>query len=135
MLTTVQAATHISAIAIGFLAVNLPVAQTNAQQLDYTWRNKFAVSQAQSTTADSFNFEEISVGDETSWNFSSKDETASLRDEIQQLGEYNISDTDNFNVKLIQENRTWANKGDRPYYYIENRIAPYYSVETQIYGY
>ena len=119
MFTTAKAAMHLSAIAIGIVVVKLLILPTHAQ----------------STTADSFNFEEISVGDQNGWNFSSKNETASLRDEIQQLGEYNISNADNFNVKLVQENRTWANKGDRPYYYIENKIAPYYFIKTRVYDY
>lgn len=119
MVNTAKAAMRLGTIAIGLFVVNLPTAQTNAQ----------------STTADSFNFEEISIGDETSWNFSSEDETASLRDEIQNLGEYSISDADNFNVRLVQKNRTWADKNLPPYYYIENRIAPYYFIKTRVYDY
>ena len=118
MLTT-RVARSLSAIAIGISIINFPMLKTNAQ----------------STTADSFNFEEISIGDDSGWNFSSEDETASLRDEIQNLGEYNISDTNNFNVKLVQENPAWANKTGRPYYYIENRIAPYYFIRTRVYDY
>lgn len=120
MLTTAKTAMHLSAIAIGIVIINFPILQTNAQ----------------STTADSFNFEAISVGEGSSWNFSSKDETASLQDEIQNLGEYSISsDADNFNVRLVQENRVFPNRTNRPYYYIENRIAPYYFIKTRIYDY
>ena len=118
MLTT-KIAQSLGAIAIGISIINFPILKANAQ----------------STTADSFNFEEISIGDETSWNFSSKDETASLRDEIQQLGNYNISSANDFDVKLVQENRTWANKNQRPYYYIENKVAPYYFIRTRVYDY
>ena len=149
MLITARNGVRLGAIVLGIVFASFPIQRSNAQQRGYTWRNvlqsgepvsparthEFAVFHAQNTTADSFNFDEITAGGEDEWTFPSENETVSLKDEIQQLGDYNISDADNFSVKLVQENRTWANKGDRPYYYIENRVAPYYSIKTRVYDY
>ena len=66
MLTTAKKAIYLSAIAIGSIVVNFSMQPSNAQ----------------STSADSFNFEEITVGDENNWNFSSVDETISIRNNL-----------------------------------------------------
>ncbi len=122
MLTTAKSAIHLSAIALGIIVVNLSTLPSNAQ----------------STTADSFNFDELSAGGKGSWSFSSKDETASIQDNLKQLNEYDISGVENFDVRSIQR-RNWrnqrgGNQGDR-YYYIENRIFPYYPIRNRIYNY
>lgn len=123
MLTTAKSVIYSSIIALGIIVVNLPIP-----------------SNAQSTTADSFNFDEISAGDESSWNFSSEDETASIQDNLKELREYDVSGVENFDVRLIQRNRRRlgnrrrGNRGDR-YYSIENRIFPYYPMENRIYNY
>lgn len=119
MLTTTRAAMRLSAIGIGIIVINFPTLPIRAQ----------------STTAESFNFEEISVGGEDNWDFPSENETASIRDELQQLGEYNISGAENFDLKLIQRNRRGGIRSNRPNYFIENGVAPYYSIKTRIYGY
>lgn len=122
MLTTAKSAIYTSAVALGIIVVNLPTSPSNAQ----------------STTADSFNFEEISAGGKGSWNFSSEDETASILDNLGQLKEYDISGVENFDVRSIQRknwrNRRGGNQGDR-YYSIENRVFPYYPVRNRIYNY
>lgn len=122
MLTTANRAIYLSAIALGTIVVNFSTLPSNAQ----------------STTADSFNFDEISAGGKGSWNFSSEDETVSIRNNLKELREYDISGVENFDVRLIQRrnwrNRRWGNQGDR-YYYIENRIFPYYPIRGRIYNY
>lgn len=102
----------------------------------------FATSvNAQSRTADSFNFDEISVGGKNSWNFSSEDETVSIRDNLQQLREYDISNIENFDLRLIRERRrrlgikNWGNRGDRSYYSIESGFYPYYFPNSRFYNY
>ena len=122
MLTTVRGATYLSAVALAAIAVSFSTLSSNAQ----------------STTADSFNFEKISAGGKGNWNFSSEDETVSIRNNLNQLREYDISGVENFDVRLIQRrnwrNRRGGNQGDR-YYYIENRIFPYYPIRNRIYNY
>ena len=120
MLTTAKSAIHLSAIALGIIVVNLSTLPSNAQSM----------------TADSFNFDEIDAGGKGNWNFSSEDETASIRDNLKELGEYDISGGENFDIKLIQRNRRrWGNRGDRPDYSLENRIFPDYPLENRIYNY
>lgn len=120
MLTTAKSAIHLSAVALGIIVVNLSILPSNAQ----------------STTADSFNFDKISAGGKGSWSFSSEDETASIRDDLKQLKEYDISGVENFDIRAIQRrnwrNRRGGNQGDR-YYYIENRIFPDYFMRDRIY--
>ena len=120
MLTTSKKAIHLSAI-VGTIVFNFSVPPSNAQ----------------STTAESFNFEEISAGD-SGWNFKSEDETVSIRNNLKELREYDISGGEYFDVRAIQR-RNWRNQrggtdADR-YYHIENRIFPYYPLETRIYNY
>lgn len=122
MLATAKKAIYLSAIAIGSIVVNFSMQPSNAQ----------------STSADSFNFEEITVGDENNWNFSGVDKTISIRNNLTQLKEYDISGVEYFDVRSIQR-RNWRNQrggnnGDR-YYHIDNRIFPYYPVRNGIYNY
>ena len=103
--------------------------------------NSAMPANAQSRTADSFNFDEISVGEENNWNFSSEDETVSIRDNLQQLREYDLSDIENFDVRLIRERRRrlgikrWGNRGDRSYYSIDDGFYPYYFPTRSFYNY
>ena len=96
---------------------------------------------AQSKTADSFNFDEISVGGKGSWNFTSEDETVSIRDNLKKLREYDISGAENFDIRMIRRNRRrlgiqrWGNRGDRPYYSVGDGFYPYYFRESRIFNY
>ena len=124
MLITAKTTMRLGVIALGTIVINFFTLPSNAQ----------------SRTADSFNFDEISVGDDRNWNFSSEDETVSIRNNLKQLREYDISGTENFDVRLIRERRRelgirrWGNQGDRPYYSIEDGIYPYYFRENRIYN-
>ena len=93
------------------------------------------ISKAQNTTADSFNFDDIAVEREDGWQFTSENETISLQDEIQELGEYRVSGAENFDVKLIQGNRRGGSSSDFPSYSVEDKASPYYSIKTEIYDY
>lgn len=98
-------------------------------------------ARAQSRTADSFNFDELSAGGKGNWNFTSEDETASIRDNLQELGEYDISVREDFNIRAIRANRrrlgsrSWANKGDRPDYFVDYEFYPYYFRKNRINNY
>lgn len=121
MLTSTKRVIHLSAVVLGSIVFNFSTLPSNAQ----------------STTADSFNFDEISAGGKGGWNFSSEDETVSIGNNLKQLREYDISRVENFDVRSIQR-RNWRNQrggnnADR-YYYIENRIFPYYPIRNGIYS-
>ena len=96
---------------------------------------------SQSKTADSFNFDELSAGGRGNWNFSSEDETVSIRDDLNQLKEYDISGIENFDIRVIRERRRrlgikrWGNRGDRSLYFIDDGLYPYYFRENRIYNY
>lgn len=108
MLTTAKAAIRLSAIALGTIVVNLYTLPVDAQ----------------SRTADSFNFEEIGIGQEN-WSFESENETVSLEDEIEELPEYDLSNSADFEVELTEENKRWGNRGD----------GRDYSITTDVYDY
>ena len=94
---------------------------------------------AQSKTADSFNFDELSAGG-SNWNFSSEDETVSIRDDLNRLEEYDAG-IENFDIRVIRERRRrlgikrWGNRGDRSLYSIDDGLYPYYFRENRIYRY
>ena len=121
MLTT-DIATHLCIIALGSIVVSSKPAY------------------AQSTTAESFNFDEITIGDERNWNFPSEDEKVSVQDDIKELREYDISGTEHFDVRLIDERRQrlgiqrWGNRGDRSIYSVGDGFYPYYFRQNRIYN-
>ena len=96
---------------------------------------------SQSRTADSFNFDELSAGGKGSWDFLSEDETLSIRDDLNNLKEYDISGRRNFDIRVVRENRRhlgirrWGNQGDRSYYSIGDGFNPYYFRDNRIYDY
>ena len=108
MLTTAKSAMRLSAIALGIIVVNLFTLPTNAQ----------------TNTSESFNFEEISVGENTDWNFTSENETISVEDNIKNLEDFDISNSNDSDVRLI-EKRGWGNREARPEYSVETTIYDY----------
>ena len=123
MLTTAKLVTHLCIIALGTIVVSFP-----------------KLASAQSTTSESFNFEEIGIGDERDWNFSSEDEKVSIQDDLKELKEYDISGTEHFDVRLIDERRrrlgikSWGNRGDRSIYSVGDGLYPYYFRVNRIYN-
>lgn len=70
--------------------------------------------------------QDIEAGTNTSWNFTSEDESRSVRDEIKELGDYSLSDSDaEVDVRLVEEERRWGNWGN-----VED-----YSIQTEFYEY
>lgn len=81
---------------------------------------------AQTNPSEEF-FQDIQVGENTNWNFTSEDETISIQDNLKQLREYNISDSDpDLDIQLEEEDRRWGNNIGGP---------EEYSIETEIYDY
>ena len=74
------------------------------------------------------NIEDWQINSDTEWNFSSEDESASVKDELDRLREYkeyNSQPKLEADVELLQENHKWGNQGD-----VED-----YSLEADIYNY
>ena len=109
MLITAKAARYLSAIALGTIAVSFATLPTKAQ----------------SNTSESFNFEQIDVEEEIEFDFLGENETISVEDELQNLEEYSISESDDFDGKLIEENKNRANKGAQPRYRVNTEIYSY----------
>lgn len=100
------------AIGLGFIIANVCSSPLNAQ----------------TTTLKDDMFQNIEAGDE-GWNFISEEETKSIQDNLNQLEDYSIMNS-NFDsdFRLVEEDRRWQNQGDRPNY-------PDYSLETEVYDY
>lgn len=101
---------YASAIALGIFAVNFLSLSSNAQ----------------TNSSEDFMFKDIEARDDGGWSFSSEEETISIQNNLSELGKYNINEsaTDK-EVQLIEEERRWGNKGDRPDYSIEAEIFDY----------
>lgn len=80
---------------------------------------------AQTSTSEHDFLEDIKAGNNGDWNFSSENESISIKDNINKLEEYNFSEVDSIDVQLTEENRRWGNRGR----------AKDYSIEAEIYDY
>ena len=80
---------------------------------------------AQTSTSDSFEFDKIELGEDRNWNFQSENESTSIQDDIRELKQYNISDTEDTGVRLIEEDRRWDNRGDAEDYLIKTDVYNY----------
>ena len=109
MLTTAKAVMHLSVLTLGTIALNFATLPINAQ----------------SNPSESFNFEQIDAEKDSNFYFISEDETTSIKDNLQELREYDISDTEDGDVRLIEENQQWGNVGDKPDYKIRTGIYSY----------
>ncbi|MDJ0636923.1 MAG: hypothetical protein QNJ34_27340 [Xenococcaceae cyanobacterium MO_188.B29] len=95
----------IQAIALGAIlsTYSLPLnAQTNTSEYDFLKDN---------TT-------EANID----WNFSSEEESISIKDDLKELGEYSISEPDS-DTEIVEEEQKWGNRGD-----VED-----FSIETEVY--
>ena len=120
----IKAAIHLSAIALITLGANAIALPTNAQ----------------SRTADSFKFDEITAGGKGEWDFSNVDETFSIQNNLNELGEYDVSATESYDIRLIRQRRRrlgikrWGNRGDRSYNIVDYDFHPYY-LRNRFYNY
>ena len=107
MLIIARNAVKLSAIALGLIAfTSLSInAQTNGSE--------------------SFEFERIEVGEETNWGFSSEDEKPSLRDDIKELKDYSISDTDDSDIRITDEEPRFNNRGELQDFSIDADLYEY----------
>ena len=81
--------------------------------------------QAQLETSEDVSLEDLEVKEEENWSFSSEDETISIQNNLQELGEYNISTPYDSDLRLTEEERRWGNRGDRPDYTLETEVYNY----------
>lgn len=68
------------------------------------------LSDLSSSSRDRF-LEDIQVGENLNWNFSSEDETRSIEDELKKVSELNLSQSES-DVRIIEEDQKWGNRGD-----------------------
>ena len=80
---------------------------------------------AQSNPSEYSFLKDIKVEKDLNWSFSSENESISVKDEIKELKEYSISESNSLDVQLIKENRRWDNRGN----------PRDYSVEAEFYNY
>lgn len=109
MLATTKTKIYLSVVAIGAIAVGFFALPTKAQ----------------TETSENFSFEQIGVDEEVEFNFVGENETTSVRDELEQLEEYSISESDDFDGKLIEENKNRANRGAQSRYKLQTDIYNY----------
>ena len=106
MLIIVRNAVKLSAIAIGLIAFS-------------------SISNAQTSSSESFEFERIEVGEEINWDFSSEDETTSIKDDIKELKDYSISDTEDSDVRITDEEPRFDNRGELQDFSIDADVYEY----------
>ena len=105
MLTIARNVVRLSAIALGLIALTSSV---NAQ-----------------TNNSDFKFEPIEVGEETNWGFSSEDESPSIKDDIKELEDYSISNTDDTDIRITDEAPRRGNRGELEDFSIDADLFEY----------
>lgn len=100
----ISAKLKLCAIALSLTFISLNVNSLNAQ--DKTSGYRF--------------LQDIETGTNVDWSFSSEDEPLSVKDDIKELEDYSLSDSDaEADMQLIEEDRRWGNRGDVEDYSIE----------------
>ncbi|MEM8720659.1 MAG: hypothetical protein AAGE84_15390 [Cyanobacteria bacterium P01_G01_bin.39] len=82
-------------------------------------------AKAQTSITESDYLENIEAGNDSQWGFSGTSESVSVEDEILNLEEYDISESDSTDLWLNEESRRRNSR----------RGIKDYSIETEIYGY
>ena len=82
-------------------------------------------SNAQTDRTEYYFLEDVEARTRANWDFPSEDESTSIKDDLQELSEYDLSESDLEDIQLVEEDRKWGNKGD----------ARNYSIEAEIYDY
>ena len=101
---------RLTAIAIGTLFVGVYSLPLNAQS---------TVSQNSSA------LENIETEENKKWGFTSEDESISVQDDLKELRTYSISDDEDLDVYLEEEDRRWGNRGDVEDYTFEVEVYDY----------
>ena len=83
---------------------------------------------AQTRTLKDTMLQDIEAGEE-GWNFISEEETKSIQDNLKELEDYSILDSNSdSDLRLVEEDPRWREQGERPNY-------PEYLLETDVYDY
>ena len=82
-------------------------------------------AKAQTNTVESDYLEDIEAGNEGQWGFSGTSESVSIEDEILNLEEYDLEESDSTDLRLNEESRRRNSR----------RGIKDYSIETEIYDY
>ena len=69
--------------------------------------------------------EDIETGENLNWTFTSENESISVKDDIRELETYSISDDEDLDVKLEEDNPRWGNRGDVDDYTFEVEVYDY----------
>lgn len=80
---------------------------------------------AQTTIANADLLQDIEAGEDVNWSFSSEEESISIKDDLEELREYNLSEEEDSTDVELTEEKSWGNRGD-----VEDR-----SVEVEVYDY
>lgn len=87
---------------------------------------KFPTStNAQNDALESVELDRVQLREETSWNFPSEAETISIKDNLNILEEYSISESSGSDVKLVKKNYPWSNRENIEEYFLEVEIYDY----------
>lgn len=76
-------------------------------------------SNAQTNRSDSDLLRNIQIGQDKDWNFPSETESISVQDDLQELGEYSISEPE---PELVEREEKWGNAGDKEPHSAEFKI-------------
>ena len=79
---------------------------------------------AQTNTSESFKFESIELG-ETNWKFSSENETTSIQDNLKELNEYSISDSEDVDIRITDEAPRFNNRGELEDFSVDADVFEY----------
>lgn len=81
---------------------------------------------AQTNTSEYDVLNNIEIEENIDWTFSSEDESISIKDDLKELGDYSISESElEEDLELTEEEPKWGNRGD-----VEDL-----SIEAEIYDY
>lgn len=69
--------------------------------------------------------ENIEVEAENSWEFSSENESISVRDDIRELGNYTVDNSETLGLEINERNNKWYNQN----------YGRRYTIETEVYDY
>lgn len=69
--------------------------------------------------------DEIEAGKNKRWSFTSEDESITIKDDIKELRTYSISDDEDSDLELEEEDRRWGNRGDVDDYTFEVEVYDY----------
>ena len=82
-----------------------------------------SIAQTNNLEAETIN--NLRVKSNTDWNFPSENESVSVADDLKELDEYNISESDLPDIRLIEHKRKWSNQLNYQRYSLEGALYDY----------